>query len=258
MTDDDIWYRLGYTLERSRSRSLRGPLRAWADHGLGGVLGSSKDGGAEGGSPGSRPRRGSADDGEPDGESSLLSLILTAGAGTVAMRLLDLWPTRRRPGVRGMVRGALAGAGAAYLRSLLSPLLRGEVGVRPWDEDLPDELLEGAATGLVYAALLDGRLPGPPLARGAAFGAIEYAIAPWGGLEGVLGKHAPHRRIPIVRELLGPGDGEPEGGEPGDEAEEGVAGVIERYADETLVDHIAFAVALGLLYGETGIRLDEE
>lgn len=226
MSDSEsIWYRLGYSLERSRHPSVPEPLRSLAERGRE-LVAPDKDGDRKDGKPPA----------EDDG-GDLLGVLLTASAGTLAARVLSWWTPRRRPGVAGMIRGAIAGAGAAYLRTLLAPLLHGRLGVEPWHDEMSDLLLEGTVRGLLYAAILDGRLPGGPLTRGTLYGVLEYAVSPWGGVEGLLGKRAPHRRLPMVGSLL-----------ERDRSEE----------EESLVEHVAFSVALALFYGHQGIPVVEE
>ena len=84
---------------------------------------------------------------------------------------------------------------------------------------------------MLYGAVLEPRLPGSPLLRGATFGVMEYVTSPFGGLDGILGASSPNRTMPIVAALLGRGDSEAKSG----------AGSI--------TDHVAFGIALGLLYG---------
>jgi hypothetical protein len=83
---------------------------------------------------------------------------------------------------------------------------------------------------LIYGGVVDPRLPGPAAARGAAYGAAEYLLSPWGGLRSLVGKHAPYRALPVVSTLLD----DPQTGE------------------EAFLDHLVFGVALALLYGEGG------
>lgn len=222
----DIWYRLGYALESARQGQARASLEA---------LGAARPSGPDNdeSSPPAEPAR------DP-GRSAPLDLLLAAGTGSLVSRLLGLWPERSRPGAVRLVRAAAAGAGATALRELLMPLLEGRPATPEWDDESADRLLAGAARGLLYAAILDQRLPGPALLRGAAYGAGEYLLSPWGGLREVLGRHSPWRRLPMVSTLLD----EPEVGE------------------EAFVDHLVFGVILGLLYGEDdelriGIGIDE-
>jgi hypothetical protein len=87
--------------------------------------------------------------------------------------------------------------------------------------------MAGAARGLLYAAVLEPRLPGTATLRGLLYGSLEFAVSPWGGLTSLLGERAPHRRIPMLR------------------------GLFDDYAlgDDSYLDHLAFGVALALLYG---------
>ena len=137
-------------------------------------------------------------------------------------------PAKRRPTLVRLARAAAAGASATLLRELLEPLLEGEARLPSLDEGLGDRLTAGAARGLIYGGVVDPRLPGPPMARGLTYAAAEYLLSPWGGLRGVVGKHAPYRRLPVVSTLLD----DPEAGE------------------KAFLDHLVFGLALGLLYGE--------
>jgi hypothetical protein len=88
--------------------------------------------------------------------------------------------------------------------------------------------------------VLEPRLPGSPLLRGAIYGSIEYAVSPWGGLTAVLGDRAPHRRIPFLAALF----------------------EQDSLGDGSYLDHLTFGVALALLYGtESGasrIGIDDD
>ncbi|MEK9500741.1 hypothetical protein [Gaopeijia maritima] len=223
----DLWYRLGYALESARHGQARASLDA---------LTATRRSAPVKDAPARPP--------EPVPESGArpapLDLLLAAGTGSLVTRLLGLWPERSRPGLGRLLRAAAAGAGATALRELLVPLLEGRVAPPEWDDESADRLLAGAARGLLYAGVLDPRLPGPAALRGAAYGAGEYLLTPWGGLRAVLGRHTPWRRLPVVSSLLD----DPEGGE------------------EAFLDHLAFGVLLGLLYGEgdelrIGIGIEE-
>jgi hypothetical protein len=135
-----------------------------------------------------------------------------------------------------MTRAALAGAGAALALSLFRNGKNGKPGVGQNPHDPTAELLTGAARGMLYGAVLEPRLPGSPLLRGATFGVMEYVTSPFGGLDGILGASSPHRTLPIIAALLGLSDSGAGSG----------AGSI--------ADHIAFGVTLGLLYGEGSAR----
>ena len=68
--------------------------------------------------------------------------------------------------------------------------------------DVAGELLAGAGRGLIYAALLEPWLPGPPLVRGALVGTADYLAAPIGGLFVRMQALSPIRRIPVISALL--------------------------------------------------------
>lgn len=158
-------------------------------------------------------------DGEPFALNRALATGLTAAAGTALRR----WAARRRPGAGRLIRGALAGAGAAGLAAGARHLL-GDDETGP---ELADELLLGAGRGIVYVALLDPILPGPPAVRGALTGLAEYMTAPWGGVLGRLSSLTPARKLPLVGALVEEGD----------------------QADDPFVAYLLYGLALGLLSG---------
>jgi hypothetical protein len=147
-----------------------------------------------------------------------VATALTA-AGATALRR---WAGRRRPPASRLLRGALAGAGAAMVST-------GWRAFRGEDLDLADALLLGAGRGVVYTAILDPVLPGPPALRGALAGAIEYMATPWGGAFGPLSSLTPAQKLPVVGALL----------EAGDESE------------DSFVSCVLYGLALGLLTGES-------
>ena len=155
----------------------------------------------------------------------VMDALLTVGAGSILTRVLTLWPTRGRPSFFRLFRAGAAGAAAAFLAKLARPALTGEASDGSLEEELTDILLTGAGRGLIYAALVEPRLPAPSLLQGAAYGSLEYALSPWGGLGKLAGSKAPQGRIPALSILM-----------------------QDRGAHETLVEHVAFGVALALLY----------
>ena len=227
-----IWYQLGYALESARhgARSAREARSAPE-------LRSAKKApparkvrsAAEARSAGNA--RGEATDSERRPVSSTIDQLIATGTGMLGDRLFSI-VVGRRPGTSRLTRAALAGAGAALALSLFRNGKNGtpEVGQTP--QDPTAELLTGAARGMLYGAVLEPRLPGSPLLRGATYGVMEYVTSPFGGLDGILGASSPHRTMPIVAALLGPSDSGAASG----------AGSI--------ADHLAFGVTLGLLYGE--------
>lgn len=233
----NLWYRIGYALETARGapraaadavgegrRAARSRLESARE---GGRSALQKMGRALPGGQTDEERAPKAEKGEGDGDGGL-DLLFSVGAGTVVSRLLGVWPGRGSPGISRLLRAAAAGAGAAVLRELLHPLLRGEARLPEWREDLGERMAAGAARGLLYGSVAEPRIPGPPLLRGLTYGTAEYLLSPYGGLKGVVGKHAPHRRIPLLAPVV-------------DELEAG---------EETFFDHLAYGIALGLLYGE--------
>lgn len=204
--ESSLWFRLGYAAERALARV--GPGDPDESRGLAGVVAR---------------RRAS---GRKDDSGDALTRVLSAGVGAAATRILERWDGRKRPGLGSLVRAGIAGATAALLVELARPLLVDEV--EPDARGLVDELLAGAGAGLVYAALVEPRVPGPLLMRGAVYGTAEYAAAAWGGLGEVLKPLTPQERIPLVGDVLT--DGVSRG--------------------RSYLEHLAFAVALAELYGE--------
>ncbi len=221
-----IWYHLGYALESARhgARSARegrsdekapraGKVESAAGAGSAGDVKSEAAG----------PRRLPV--------SSAVDQLVATGTGILSDRLFSL-VAGQRPGTLRLTRAALAGAGAALALSLFRNGKNGTAGAGQSPHDPTAEVLAGAARGVLYGAVLEPRLPGSPLVRGATFGVMEYVTSPLGGLDGILGASSPHRTMPIIAALLGPND--PMLG--------------------SMADHVAFGVTLGLLYGEGSAR----
>lgn len=202
----DLWYRLGYAVETARTR-LPVAVGAGAEQRKE-ILSDAAD--RVLGNPTSR----------------VLDAFLAVGAGTALKRLLALWPGKGRPGAFRVVRAAAAGAAAAFLTELLRPLVAGEKSEMALEDVLTDILLAGVGRGILYAWIVEPRVPGPALVQGSAYGALEYALAPWGGLEEIAGSAVPYRKVPALSTLLKTRDRE----------------------EELLVEHLAFGVALALLY----------
>ncbi|NNK61665.1 MAG: hypothetical protein HKO98_00520, partial [Gemmatimonadetes bacterium] len=175
----DFWYRLGYALESARQGRARASLDTLAGTR---VSRARHDGAPTRSEPEGRRRLRSGDGEDASSGSGALDLLLAAGTGTMMTRVLRAWPARTSPSLTRLVRAGAAGAAATFLRELLDPLLRGDARLPTWDEGLGERITAGLARGLVYGAILEPRLPGPSLARGAAYGATEYLLSPWGGL----------------------------------------------------------------------------
>ena len=163
-----------------------------------------------------------------------------AGAGLLAGALAGLAAALvRRAGARRapvrsrhLVKGAVAGAGAAGVLLILRLLSTRRTERAPGDGDdadgLAGELFAGAGRGLIYAALLDPFLPGSPPLRGALVGAAHYVAAPLGGLFFRMQEFSPIRRVPLVSALLDVGTA----------------------PDAPIRDFLLEGVLLGLMYGD--------
>ncbi len=200
-TKENLWYRVGYALETFRER-----------------LPPAKEAGALDPEQASRKVT-------PEVSRKILDTLLTVGAGSLLTRAFSLWPSRKGPGVFRLFRAGAAGAAAAFLAELIRPSLTGKKPETPVEEEITDILLAGAGRGLLYAALVEPRVPGHPVLQGMVYGGLEYALTPWGGLSELAGSHSPQGKIPALAVLL-----------------------KDRGADEQLVEQIAFGVALALLY----------
>lgn len=245
MARDSVWYRIGYAFENARhgiagaaGASRRLPSPQELRERLEARGGSSRHESSPRGSGGGASRRDRSPGGGRTDEGSAaeaaLEVLLAGAAGSLLARLFNLWPGRGKAGPLAWARGAAAGAGATLVAELVRPVLGGP-GRLPvvLDDELADAVLAGAGRGLVYAAVLEPRLPGPTPLRGAAYGALEYAVSPWGGVGELLGPANPGRKIPVLGPLL------EEGGAEG---------------EASLAEHVAFGVALALIYGRTVYR----
>lgn len=208
-SEESLWYRIGYALESAKIPSAA-PERT----------GSNR-------SVRARGRRRAA---EPSPREGFLGDdLVTAGIAALAARLLDSWQPSRKAGINRLVWAGAAGATAALLLDVLKPILRGEPALPALDRDLADRLLAGVGQGLVYGALVEPRVPGPALVKGALFGSAEYAAEAAGGLAHLLRAHTPQGKLPFVGRIFE--DADPR--------------------DRAYLEHLAFGVALALLYGSS-------
>lgn len=216
-SDTSIWYRIGHALESAR-QAAPAPTNSSEEDDV-------DDGSSELTLP--RPHVPSSDE------------LMSAGVALVVDRTLAHWTGRRTPGVRALVRAAVAGAVAALLTELVRPLLRQDAGLPSLDRDTAERLLAGLGQGLVYGGVVEPRIPGPALLKGAVFGSVEYAVHPMGGLSGLLGSHTPQGRIPFLGEVLGDLDAD----------------------DRAYLEHLVFGIALALIYesspSSNGTRPDD-
>lgn len=215
----NIWYHLGHALERSRHVPVRdGTLTGLAQRVQ------------------KRDEPSPADD---DSEGSPVDDLVGAGVAVVVDRLLTSWTGRRSPGFSRLLRAGAAGATAAVIVDLLKPIISG--GRMPdFDQEMADRVMAGVGQGLLYGAIVEPRLPGPSLLKGAVYGSVEYAADPIGGLTGLLGSHAPQGKLPFVGDMLD-----------GAEAH-----------DRAYLEHLAFGIALAVLYesspSSNGMASDDE
>lgn len=216
-SDTSIWYRLGHALERARHRAPS-PRAILPD--------DSGDDGADAVVP--RPEIPSSDE------------LMAAGVSLVVDKALGGWGRRREPGFGQLVRAAAAGAVAALLVDLVRPLLRDDADLPSVDAETAEKMLAGLAQGLVYGGVIEPRVPGPALLKGAVYGSLEYTVHPMGGLSGILGSHTPQRKIPFLGDLLEGLDDD----------------------DWAYLEHLVFGIALALIYesspSSNGMRPDDE
>lgn len=126
---------------------------------------------------------------------------LTDGGGS---KTVKAWFRGRRPRSSRILKGALAGAAAGGVLTL-TRWVRGE---RPDLGSVLDAVLGGTARGVVYTAVVDPLLPGPPVVKGALVGSAEYLASPWGGVLKALVDVSPVAKLPLVRQLMDAGDSE--------------------------------------------------
>ncbi len=219
-TEESVWFRVGYALERARH-----PVPA-AGKRLSGL--AERAGGKAAKRVRAEVEEFSSDD------------LVTAGLALAAGKLLDVWRPRRKAGIVRLLRAAAAGAGAALLVDLVRPLLAGTPRVAALDEGTGERMLAGAGQGLLYGAVVEPRLPGPSVVKGALFASAEYAADPAGGLSELVGAHEPRARLPVIGGLLSD---------------------LEAH-ERSYLEHLTFGIALALLYGSSpssnGIPVDEE
>jgi hypothetical protein len=154
--------------------------------------------------------------------------LITSGTVALVGKLLDAWRPARKASFTRLLRAGAAGAGAALLLELVKPLLRGRAELPTLDQATGRRMLAGAGQGLLYGAVVEPRVPGPAVFKGAVFALAEYMADPAGGLSHLLGAHAPHARLPVVADLLDR---------------------VER-EDREYLDQLVFAVALAVLCGD--------
>ena len=158
--------------------------------------------------------------------------LISTGAMLVLDRVIPARGRDRKPGFTGLLRAGAAGAAAALLVDLVRALLRGNAELPVLDRETVDRVLAGVGQGLVYGALVEPRVPGTALVKGALYGSVEYVADPMGGLRTLLGQHTLQGRLPGVGEFL-----------------EGLDAHERAY-----LEHVAFGIALAILYESSPSR----
>lgn len=208
--EKSIWYRLGHAYERAR---------------------------LAGGSADEERRTGKAlvarDARAPKKRSDAPSLpwpdaddLLGAAVWLLLDRVVGRGGRGRRAGPLRLIWAGASGAAAALLVDLVRPLLRADGKLPGLDEDTVDRMLAGLGQGLVYGALVEPRVPGPALLKGAMYGSVEFATDPAGGLSNLLSSHTPQGRLPVVGDLF----------------------AVRNAHDRAYLEHLVFGIALALLY----------
>lgn len=212
----ELFNRLGHTLG-----TLEAELRA-------------RTGG--GGTGGDRPREvavydpdsGDVHDLEHDNPHPSDTIESAALAAAGAWLLSRLFRPRDVSWTRVILAGVAATAVADLVGRTEKPTESGRLPFARDHEELMARFGAGVAIAAGYAALLHPRIPGPPLFKGLAFGALEILAAPRGGLIG-LAAATPGVKFPLQALAM-----------PVDE-------------DAGPLSHLAFGLTLGMLY-----RYDEE
>lgn len=179
--------------------------------------------------------RGDAGPAVLDDREVAVDAAISAGAAWLVARLLRPRPVRWSRVVVAGVAGALLSEIVGRLQDDSPDPERLPYAANP--AELVGRMAAGVAVAAGYASIVYPRLPGSPLMRGLAFGALEIAAAPRGGLVR-LAAEAPGLRFPLQALAL-----------PVDE-------------DASPAAHLAFGLALGLLYrtsgGDAGAGDDDE
>lgn len=228
---DNPWYQLGFALEMARGRGGRKKepegLEALKERfasiraGLEDRTPSRKDLKKKGRS---LARRVGLDGKGGQDSASTDALVLTA-ATAVTAELLKRIPGGSRIRLLDYLRAGASGAAAALAVEVLAPLLAGKDRVDR--DEIMRRVLAGVGEGLVYAAALEPRLPGSPAVKGAITGAASWILAPLGGITRLLRPLSPHRKIPVMSDLL----------------------EAESPEDRDFIEAVALGVLLGVLYG---------
>lgn len=215
--DQDIWYRLGYALERVRDAPRAVPGLETLKH-LGGA--------SSGGRSSSESRGHGSGDGNHGNPGNLPARLLEEGARSLGSRIVSVLPARGRVRLLELLASAVAGSAATVVAEMVGTLLLSDKVISLEPDDLAVSLSGGAGRGLAYAGVVEPRIPGPAFLAGFLFGTAEYLTASWGGIPAVLGSASPHRKVPLLSEIL--------------ESDDRV--------EDPYLQHLAFGLALALFY----------
>jgi len=204
-----IWYHLGHAYERARQPGSGG----------GPAVGSTAVTPLRQRRPAPRPDRDDMPWPEADD-------ILAGAAWLLLDRVIGHGREARRPRVTRLVWAAAAGAASALIVDLLRPLLVEGGELTSIDAGTTDRLVAGAGQGLVYGALVEPRVPGPPLLKGALYGSVEFITDRMGGLSRLLSAHTPQGRLPLVGDVFS----------------------ARGAHDRAFLEHFVFGIAVALLY----------
>ena len=127
-----------------------------------------------------------------------------------------------------LAKAGASGALSALITSFLNPKTR-ESADLALDRETRDRLLAGIRRGLLYSTILEPKVPGPIVLKGALYGTIEYAAKPVGGLSQLISTHKSPYSFSALENLL-----------------EGLDS-----HDHSYMEHIVFGVLLALLYGSS-------
>lgn len=189
-SDDPVWYRLGYALERVRQTASGVPARIPST---------------------------------PTQAAGSANPFVELGVGWLERQLTTRLVARSRDEMSGwsdvaraVVVGATVELALAGLRGLLASPTPASVEAGASSDDpvgeLPFDALgiaaRGAAHGMVFAGLIRPVLPGAAWIQGIEFGFLRYLASRGGGLASVLGGLSPHHRLPGLDGLMAGEEGE--------------------------------------------------
>jgi hypothetical protein len=163
----------------------------------------------------------------------LPELAAQAAVAALASRILSPkpvnWPRAVLAGALGALaseaidRVELSADGRKFNTRLSLRTSDDEEGIPTW----LTRCVTGVALASLYAKYAYGRLPGPPIAQGLAFGALEAATESSGGAAALLAHLGSELPFPF-NEITAPDD--------------------DRSPERTIARHLAFGVVLGLVY----------